>query len=700
LNQNGSAVFNEQGDDVDLRVEGDTDTSLFFVDASADMIGVSTTSPAYTLDIDSATADIFRAKGTVSPGTTFEFVGGDDVLSAVSGISGGGSIYTTNSGATNSFLLSGDFTNFGYGDHTTLVGYSNQNVSPSTSNLIAMTTSGLELKSDGGSIDTEVNITSSGGLVVTGQDQTATDAFVVNDSASVEQFSVLNDGTVKINDAYTFPTSDGSTNQILKTNGSGALSFADDSTLTGITDSDETSLGIDAGGSLTTGTNLTAVGNGAGAAVTEGDLNDFFGASAGASVTTGSFNTLLGNLAGQALTTEGGNTIIGSGAGDAFTGSDDVVIIGKNAVGGSSPTGGTGVVIGADSATEMDGSGNVLVGHQVASGITSGEQNVVIGTSAGGSALTTGSNNVFVGYQAGDGVNVSSALAIGDGADPTASNQALIGGATTNITDVYFGSGVTDSSAAAVTINATGNEGTDESGVALNIAGGKATGNAAGGKISFQTSDAGASGTTLQSLTEKARIEADGGFFLTSLASGTGGGGFDALCISASTDEVTVNTNGDDCVTSSLRFKTGVEDLNLGLDFINKLQPRSFTYKADGSDRIGFIAEEIQYLDERLVFYERDGETVRGVHYQDFSAILAKAIQELDEKVETIEYEKKSRIREEMKDFFSSTKEKVVHGVTKLFAKEVYTEKLCVGDTCVTEDDLKILLEKVGAYES
>lgn len=46
-----------------------------------------------------------------------------------------------------------------------------------------------------------------------------------DDSSATERFRVENDGTVRINDAYNMPLSDGSPNQILQTNGSGQLSF-------------------------------------------------------------------------------------------------------------------------------------------------------------------------------------------------------------------------------------------------------------------------------------------------------------------------------------------------------------------------------------------------------------------------------------------------------------------------------------------
>ena len=65
LQINGSAgaevVFNESGANVDFRVEGDTDTDLLVVDASADQIGISTAagSIGYVLDASGST-DAFR----------------------------------------------------------------------------------------------------------------------------------------------------------------------------------------------------------------------------------------------------------------------------------------------------------------------------------------------------------------------------------------------------------------------------------------------------------------------------------------------------------------------------------------------------------------------------------------------------------------------------------------------------------------
>jgi hypothetical protein len=50
---NTAVVVNESGADVDFRVEGDTDANLLFVDASADRVGIGTSSPASKLNVSS-----------------------------------------------------------------------------------------------------------------------------------------------------------------------------------------------------------------------------------------------------------------------------------------------------------------------------------------------------------------------------------------------------------------------------------------------------------------------------------------------------------------------------------------------------------------------------------------------------------------------------------------------------------------------
>lgn len=51
FSDSGSVVFNELSRNVDFRIEGDTVAALFFLDGSADRIGIGTTAPKATLDI-------------------------------------------------------------------------------------------------------------------------------------------------------------------------------------------------------------------------------------------------------------------------------------------------------------------------------------------------------------------------------------------------------------------------------------------------------------------------------------------------------------------------------------------------------------------------------------------------------------------------------------------------------------------------
>ena len=92
----------------------------------------------------------------------------------------------------------------------------------------------------------------------------------------------------------------------------------------------------------------------------------------------------------------------------------------------------------------------------------------------------------------------------------TAANQLVIGSNSYGVTTGYLGNGVTAASPSGFTLNATGGSGTNIAGASLTFAGGRATGNAAGGDIIFQTSDAGASGTTLQTLTAKMTLTETG----------------------------------------------------------------------------------------------------------------------------------------------------------------------------------------------
>lgn len=228
--------------------------------------------------------------------------------------------------------------------------------------------------------------------------------------------------------------------------------------------------------------------------------NVFIGYQAGNANTTGAENLFLGTWAGRDNTTAFGNTYLGYMAGR----------------------------------TNILGQQNTYVGWGVRSGVTAGSFNVFVGYQAGGEVGVSGDNNAALGYGAGQfngnynaalgtnagsgGASVNSSISLGAGAVPTASNQAVIGGDTLGngrVTSVYFGQGVTNATAAAVTLNTTGGSGSNIAGAAFNLAPGAGTGSATPSSIVFLTSTALGSGTTLQTNTEKWRIDGAAGGNLT-----------------------------------------------------------------------------------------------------------------------------------------------------------------------------------------
>lgn len=67
---NNSTVFNEEGGDHDLRVEGDTDQNLLFVDAGTDRVGVGTGVPTAKLDVAGDTMRLRTPKTPASATAT------------------------------------------------------------------------------------------------------------------------------------------------------------------------------------------------------------------------------------------------------------------------------------------------------------------------------------------------------------------------------------------------------------------------------------------------------------------------------------------------------------------------------------------------------------------------------------------------------------------------------------------------------
>ena len=85
--------------------------------------------------------------------------------------------------------------------------------------------------------------------------------------------------------------------------------------------------------------------------------------------------------------------------------------------------------------------------------------------------------------------------------------------------------------------------------------------------------------------------------------------------------------------SSSLRYKTDLAPYRHGLDFIQRLQPISFTWKDGGLRDLGFGAEDVAKVDPLLVLHNAQGE-VEGVKYDRLSALLVNAVKEQQAQIE------------------------------------------------------------------
>lgn len=223
------------------------------------------------------------------------------------------------------------------------------------------------------------------------------------------------------------------------------------------------------------------------------------------------------NAAGEYGNNKGGNTenvFIGPGAGKLSTNSNaGNVAVGSIALAslGSGANAHGFVAIGPNALNAMiSGLGSVAIGFNALASATIGNENVAIGISTG-SARATLESSVLIGAYASTSVNgISSVIAIGRYASATAANQCVIGSGSTPMTNVYFGSGVVNSTPDNYIINGSGGSGTNIAGANITIAGGKGTGSGVPGIIAFSTATAGSTGATLQTLTERMRITGTG----------------------------------------------------------------------------------------------------------------------------------------------------------------------------------------------
>jgi len=386
------------------------------------------------------------------------------------------------------------------------------------------------------------------------------------------------------------------------------------------------------------------------------NLNDCTAAGAGASTclltavgynalaanTTGYWNTALGANALAANTT--GTQNIGLGAGALIlntTGSANIAIGGTGAL-ASNVSGSLNVAIGQQSLTANTGSNNTGVGTYAGFYNTSGSTNTFIGKEAGmgNLSVTNDSNSVidtnmlFLGYRAAKdryGLASTSVMtnsaAIGANSVVGASNAIALGGLGSNAVKVGIGSSTPFAKLSLHAYNSETN---------INL---------------FAIGSSTASATT----THLTVLNTGAVYAPNTTSSGSAQTGY--WCYDADGQFVRTSTT---CLVSASRFKEHVGDLDVGLAELMKLRPVSYFLKDTMGDpnnadqQIGFIAEEAQAVDARLVTRNSEGQ-VQSFRYEQFTALLTKAIQEQQRQIENLKVgvvEIKRSVEEDWQNFF------------------------------------------------
>jgi hypothetical protein len=414
LGVDGSALFNEQGSAVDFRIQGDNNPNLFFVDGSADMIGIGVSNPN----------DILEVAGVID---TSEYYQLDDVTI----------LNQVNTGS----LLLGHYAGVSLpaaADGNTLLGYeAGRNMSGDVDYTIAL---GYQA---GYNNDGDNNYFA--GYQAGYFNTTGTDNFFAGYQAGrgTSQYQVSNNNIAMGNSALYSIAADAVSNISLGYQAGYRLTSGDNNFFAGeqagyynTNGTNNYFVGYNAGfgTSVYSGSdNNIAIGNNALFGIgNNADQNIALGNAAGYNNATGLYNFFAGYYAGEGVSTYGAhynvaigyqaqrytttgasyNVSLGAYAGlNNYNSSYNNVFIGRGAGSGTSLyTNSTdNIGIGTSALGALGGTSlrNTAIGSNAGFYNYSGDNNIYIGTDAGLNNFS-GQSNVFIGFEAGKGSSVYS----------------------------------------------------------------------------------------------------------------------------------------------------------------------------------------------------------------------------------------------------------------------------------------------------
>jgi len=293
------------------------------------------------------------------------------------------------------------------------------------------------------------------------------------DSGFSNRFEVRDNGAVKINNAYTFATTDGSSGQAQVTNGSGTLSWA----------------------------TISAAGSNGAVQISDG-IGSFL--DSGLSYTTSS-QSLIGSQF-QIPNVDGS------------TGAENLFLLGASSGIPAVDTANRNVCVGLSCMLSLNtGTQNTGVGSDGASSdgplhdVTTGSGNAAFAAGAG-YGIQDGSFNTFLGYFSGStDASASASIALGAEAIVTASNQLVIGSNTGSryINHAYYGSGVSTANPQDFTWQLSPSSGDDKFGASVYHIAGLNTGAGTPGSHYFQISSGAGAGTSTPAVPRTA-LQIDG----------------------------------------------------------------------------------------------------------------------------------------------------------------------------------------------